>query len=343
MATIDKTYQDLLVKIFADGYKYDDPNRDGVQRIEIMDYTIEHDFNTGGFPAITLKKLAWKSVVGELIWFLRGQTTTHELQKYGVNIWNSDGYKFYRRQMAEKFGIPPLDEETWLSRVKTGEVKGSLGPIYGAQWRDFNGVDQLYNLITELRENPMSTQLIVSSWNASDLPKMALPPCHYEFQIVTRPLKYVERLANYTGPNSTVDLMVTEDQMDEFDTPTHGIKLIWSQRSVDTFLGLPFNIASYAALCYLIARLTNTVPLGIKGNLKNVHLYQNSFKEAHDLTKISAHKYEASQLYVDVPTLHQSTDLDKMLHDLLKPHSFRLEGYESYPAVSVEMLPRDSD
>lgn len=343
MATIDKTYQDLLVKILADGYKYEDPNREGVHRLEITDYTLEHDFQEGGFPALTLKKLAWKSVVGELLWFLRGQTTVHELMKYGVNIWNSDGYKFYRRQMSKKFGIEPYDEQQWLGQVKEGKIKGELGPIYGAQWRDYEGTDQLYDLIDELRHNPMSTQLIVSAWNVSDLTKMALPPCHYEFQVVARPLKYIERLKVFSGPIDPLNSKITEDQMDEEGVPTHGIKLIWSQRSVDTFLGLPFNIASYSALCYLIGKLTNTVPLGVKGNLKNVHLYQNSIKEAHDMTKISAHKYAECELYIDAPKLNQSRDLDEVLFDLLKPESFVLEGYESYPPVSVEMLPRDED
>jgi len=253
MAVIDKTYHQLLEKIITDGYTYEDPNRKGINRIEIPSYTFRYEFKDG-FPAITTKKLHYKNVVTELIWFLRGDTNIKYLVDNGCNIWNKDAYNYFLKNnptltkshsMTDHEVIPfekdnELHFKLWLGNVVKGNKNfGDLGPVYGKQWRDFDGVDQIKDLIRGLKDKPLGTEHIVNSWNASDLPDMTLPPCHYGFQIVVEPL-----FCNISSKNLLINKGL----------PIYGFELHWTQRSVDTFLGLPFHIASYATLALTLEK-----------------------------------------------------------------------------------------
>lgn len=248
MAEIDKNYHNLLNKILQEGYTYEDPNRKGINRLEIPSYTFRHEFKDG-FPAITTKKLNYNAIVTELIWFLRGDTNIKYLVNNGCNIWNKDAYNYYLKNLTEYEKVKGYcSYKEFIQIIKENSLNelnynfstlkyifGDLGSIYGHQWRNFNGEDQIERLIKNLKEKPLATDHIVNAWNTSDLNDMALPPCHYGFQIVVRPLNLEERL-DISGSIDYED----EEEFDEIlnsKSSKYGFELHWQQRSVDTFLG----------------------------------------------------------------------------------------------------------
>jgi thymidylate synthase len=233
--------------------------------------------------------MAIKTMMTELKWFLKGDTNIKYLVDNGCNIWNGDAYKAYQNAIAE-VGLfdTMMDQEEFIQRIKTDDEFaqrwGELGPIYGKQWRDwdYTDIDQIANLIHDLKTNPDSRRLMVSAWNVGSIPEMTLPPCHYGFQVYTRVLRQNERWTWYqkkTGNTMHHDHI--EQEMDQEGVPTRAISLAWNQRSVDTFLGLPFNIASYATLLELLAHATNMVADELVGNLGDTHLYLNHIDAVH--------------------------------------------------------------
>ena len=300
MNNIDIQYQTLLKTILE--YGEDKKDRTGTGTKSIFGYTIRHNMQDG-FPLLTTKKMAVKSMMTELKWFLKGDTNIKYLVENGCNIWNGDAYKNYLSKVdvesiAESFGTEVRHHtmEEFIERIKTDDKFakewGELGPIYGAQWRAFDeeewgGIDQIQNLINDLKANPDSRRLMVTAWNPSYQHQMVLPPCHYGFQVYTRELSFDERYNLYMGKESIYDgnaygKINTLDIMDDADIPTRAISLMWNQRSVDTFLGLPFNIASYGLLLTMIAKEVNMVPDELIGNLGDVHLYSNHVKQARE-------------------------------------------------------------
>ena len=180
-----------------------------------------------------------------------------------------------------------LSKEQFINKIKTDDEFaknwGNLGPIYGKQWRHWNGYDQITNLINELKTNPDSRRLMVSAWNVGELSQMTLPPCHYGFQVYTRELSLSERFTwfgNNGGSYMHHDFI--EQEMGEYNVPTRSLSLMWNQRSVDTFLGLPFNIASYGLLLELLAKEVNMIAGGLIGNLGDTHLYLNHIEQAEE-------------------------------------------------------------
>jgi len=182
----------------------------------------------------------------------------------------------------------PYTKEEFVEKIKTdkdfAKRFGNLGKIYGFQWRNWNGnIDQISELIRLLKENPDSRRLLVSAWNPSDLPHQVLPPCHHGFQVYTRELSWEERselLDTTNGPWNSIAAIGSE--MDRQNLPKRAISLMWNQRSVDTFLGLPFNIASYGLLLEIIANEVNMVPDELIGNLGDTHLYLNHIEQAKE-------------------------------------------------------------
>ena len=345
MSKIDESYHKLLQHILDNGFKYEDPNRKGIYRYQVPSYTIKHDF-TDGFPAITTKKLYWKGVVGELLWFLRGDTSIKYLLDNDINIWNKDAYNWYCKRYntapktAEQDGFFTLDEfiKTIKSRDKGHPVLGDLGRVYGAQWRYFAGyrpkeyvdvpVDQISNLIKGLKESPMGTRHIVTAWNPAELGDMALPPCHWSFEILVEP--------NYKHKR------VNEASNKKLHLPEYNFTLKWHQRSVDSFLGAPFNIASYALLAQIIGKMTNMVPKGIIGDLSNVHIYEPHLDAVKEQLSRNVNKYDKCKLEIwkrDKSFILKSNNLslDQKL-GALSIHNFKLQEYKSYPAIKAEML-----
>jgi thymidylate synthase len=291
MNNLDARYQALLEDILQWGIEKKD--RTGTGTISVFGRQIRHKMSEG-FPLLTTKKMHWNSVVTELLWFLRGDTNIKFLLDYDCHIWDGDAYKnYYYKEVPHDH---MLDKEDFIKKIKTDETFakqwGELGPIYGKQWRDWNGdnfihgnfrngVDQIQNLINDLKTNPDSRRLMVNAWNVGELNQMVLPPCHYGFQVYTR-----------------------ENNGQRY------ISLMWNQRSVDTFLGLPFNIASYGLLLEIIAKEVNMVPDELIGNLGDVHLYSNHIDQAKE--QIGRTPYE-------LPTV-KITERNWYIHEKVKEH-----------------------
>jgi len=346
MNTIDKKYQQLLSDIIEFGVEKND--RTGTGTISEFGHQIRHKMSEG-FPLLTTKKMAWNSIVTELLWFLRGDTNIKFLLDYDCHIWDGDAYKNYQTEWLKE--NPPfsgpydnvcLTKEQFTNKIKTDETFaekwGELGPIYGKQWRSWKTedeyldgvsyfkypeIDQIQNLISELKTNPDSRRLMVSAWNVGELDKMVLPPCHYGFQLYTR--------------------KTTRDEKIVHPGKYRAISLMWNQRSVDTFLGLPFNIASYGLLLEIIAKEVNMIPDELIGNLGDVHLYKNHIEQA---------KEQISRTSFDLPTI-QITERNWYQHELVKeklgektldeklksyrPDCFELIGYESHPKIKAPL------
>jgi thymidylate synthase len=329
MNKLDKTYTDLLQDILDNGIEKKD--RTGTGTISVFGRQIRHKMSEG-FPLLTTKKMPWKSIVTELLWFLRGDTNIKYLVDNNCHIWNGDAYKNYLFNsdwfpissvnggfIGTKTGSDEIMTQTiFINKIKTDDEFankwGELGPIYGKQWRNWggkdilvphtienfissytvneifrlkNGIDQIQNLINDLKTNPDSRRLMVNAWNVGELDQMVLPPCHYGFQVYTRELSYDQRFEIFILKNErkfdwTPDKRITSDVLDELNIPTRAISLMWNQRSVDTFLGLPFNIASYGLLLVIIAKEVNMVPDQLIGNLGDVHLYSNHIDAAKE-------------------------------------------------------------
>ena len=307
---IDKQYQALLQDILDNGVEKKD--RTGTGTISVFGRQIRHKMSEG-FPLLTTKKMPWKSIVTELLWFLQGNTNIKWLVDNGCNIWNGDAYKKYsdsQPAFADGFSyrIPIVhSKESFIEAIKTDDEFakkwGELGPIYGAQWRNWkgfrhgwhdvakvidgsiephidwlNGIDQITSLIYDLKTNPDSRRLMVNAWNVGELDLMVLPPCHYGFQVYTRELSLEERATIWNNTHNPVGNIYTHNQYDENDIPARAISLMWNQRSCDFPLGIPFNIASYGLLLEIIAKEVNMVPDELIGNLGDCHIYLNQIE-----------------------------------------------------------------
>ena len=281
MNKLDLDYQNLLNDVLVNGIEKE--TRNG-KVLSVFGRTIRHKMSDG-FPLITTKKMYFKGIVTELLWFLKGDTNIRYLIDNNCHIWDGDAYKRYYYD-KETFG--PLTQEQFIEAIKTdvefAKKWGNLGPIYGKQWRSwddyYNGtaerIDQIANLINDLKTNPDSRRLMVNAWNVAELPHMTLPPCHYGFQCYTRELTWAEQV-EWVFKNTDVEMenLYIVEEIAKPTTPKRAISLIWNQRSVDTPLGLPFNIASYGLLLEILAKIVNMVPDELIGNLGDTHIYLN--------------------------------------------------------------------
>lgn len=344
MAIIDKLYKNLILEIEENGNIYEDPNRKAVLRKQIPFHNFIFKNNTTSFPALTIKKLYFDIVVGELLWFLRGSNDIRELWKDNIRIWDPDWHRqstwYYNTESTKH-----LYKE--LMSGNAPDYMYDLGRIYGRQWRKWSGehkaialpsnikynhekvfhgyeykyIDQITNLIDNLIKSPFRTDHIVTAWNPAEIEEVVLPPCHFEFQIMC-----------YRSKKSSPIL---------FD-------LIWSQRSVDVFLGLPFNIASYAVLGHIIAALTGYTFNNLYGSLRNIHTYDNAVNGTkqlleRDTDKIGECKLVFSERFHELVEMFktQKINVDTFISGL-KISDFMLENYESYDSIKVKMLSRDN-
>jgi len=352
MNSLDKQYQDLLHDILDNGVIKKD--RTGTGTVSIFGRHIKHNMSEG-FPLLTTKKLPLKTIVTELIWFLKGDTNIKYLVDNGCNIWNGDAYKVYERTYAHDLD-EPLPLKDFVQKIKTDKnfanVWGSLGPIYGKQWRDWTvesgyrnqWFDQIKVLINNLKENPDSRRLMVSAWNVGELSEMTLPPCHYGFQVYTKELSYEERLGLWNDKfrleneeqnnQFTSNNKIWDTGLDTYGIPTRSISLMWNQRSVDTFLGLPFNIASYGLLLEIIAKEVNMVPDELIGNLGDVHLYSNHIEQAKK--QIGRDSFKLPKLKMNPIFLanleHRS--FDEAINGQI---DFHLVNYQSHPNIKAPL------
>ena len=301
--------------------------------------------------------MSWIST--ELIWFLRGDNNIEYLNSKGVDIWNKDAYNWYVKhhqnngKIVEDTDHGYVKNEDGSFRMMTlkefSDVgTGSVGQNYSVQWRNFNGnADQIQELVDGMKKDIMSSRLRVAAWNPSELDQTALPPCHSEFQVIGIPLTFEERvliahkkgnLIGFEGVEASPKY--TEEMsklLDSYGVPKFGFELSWTQRSVDTFLGLPFNIASYALLAKILEKMTGHVALSVEGSLKCVHFYDNQYVAAESLITRDVFEKGNCQLEISPEIDFSKKNVDEVF-SVLEPHHFRLKDYTSFSNIKVEML-----
>jgi thymidylate synthase len=358
MNSLDKQYQDLLFQVLEKGVKKQD--RTGTGTRSVFGRQIRHKMSEG-FPLLTTKKMAWKTMVTELLWFLRGDTNIKYLVDNNCHIWDGDAYKNYIFN-SEWFPISSVSggfigtkansdeimtQELFINKIKTDDEFakkwGELGPVYGKQWRSWDAhnkydidptpVDQIQNLINDLKTNPDSRRLMVNAWNVGELDQMVLPPCHYGFQVYTRELSLEERYVMYfekldhTMVPLDIKIPNIHQYFTELNIPTRAISLMWNQRSVDLFLGLPFNIASYGLLLLIISNQVGMIPDEIIGNLGDVHLYENHLTQTREQLK-----RESFQLPQVAMVTNPDLKFDGLVYD-----NFKLLNYQSHPTIKAPL------
>lgn len=287
-----------------------------------------------GFPALTTKKLFFKGAKVELLWFLSGDTNIKYLIDNGVHIWDDDAYRGYLELYngCPLHNADPLSKEEYLKKVESlgydetmDYLYGDLGPVYGAQWRGFGYIsvrinkyiDQIKGLIDKLKNSPDDRRMLVDSWNVEALPYMALPPCHYSFQV-------------YTYEASMEEIEEYKELHPEYKDKDikRKISLLWNQRSCDLFLGLPFNIASYALLTFMLAKECDMIPDMLIGNFGDCHIYQNHEEAVKEQLSRNPNKYNLPQIWLnpDVKSIFE-----------YKPEDIKLIDYESYSTIKAPL------
>jgi thymidylate synthase len=298
-----RQYLDLLRHIIDHGTRKSD--RTGTGTLSVFGYQMRMDL-AEGFPLLTTKKVHYKAIIHELLWFLRGDTNIRYLVQNGVNIWNEWPYQHWLQANGLEAQYPKYSEawkeklRAFVEQLKTDEAFarqwGELGPVYGRQWRDFEGVDQIAQVVADIKAKPDSRRLLVSAWNPKDLPvmvKSGLPPCHVLFQFY-----------------------VAEGRL--------SCQLY--QRSADVFLGVPFNIASYALLTLMVAQACHLQPGEFIHTFGDVHLYLNHLEQAE--LQLSRPPLPLPQMQLN-PAV---TDLFSFQYE-----DFELSGYEPHPAIRAQV------
>jgi thymidylate synthase len=358
MNKIDKQYQDLLQDILDNGTKKETRNGG---TISVFGRQIRHKMSEG-FPLITTKKMAWKTMVTELLWFLRGDTSIKYLVDNNCHIWDGDAYRAYCDNYPDvektfqyegsNIEVRKMTQEEFINQIKTDDefakTWGSLGNIYGFQWRNWGewatidvpkkvlkpGIDQIQNLINDIKTNPNSRRLLVSAWNPADLNSCVLPPCHYGFQVYTRELSNEEiafeankRGFNLKGMTFSGKLIIDSKEVKEKNIPTRAISLMYNCRSQDVPLGTPFNISSYALLLEIIAKQVNMVPDELISNMGDCHIYLN---------QIDGVKEQLTREPFELPTLRiASGPLDDIAHHEIM--DFDILNYQSHPSIKMPL------
>ena len=294
-----KQYLDLMKHIRDEGVKKED--RTGTGTVSVFGYQMRFDLEDS-FPLLTTKKVNLDSIIHELLWFISGDTNISYLVKNGVNIWNDWPYQSYLKQTRQEKDYPMHSKE-WKDKMKEfieqiksdddfAKVYGDLGPVYGRQWRDFEGVDQLNQVVEDIKSSPDSRRLIVSAWNPKDIPimvKSGLPPCHTLFQFY-----------------------VSEGRL--------SCQLY--QRSADVFLGVPYNIASYAILTLMIAQATGLKPGEFIHTLGDAHLYSNHLEQVEE---------QLARVPFPCPKLSINKDKDTIFSFSIS--DFELIDYQAHPHI----------
>jgi thymidylate synthase len=272
MKNIETQYRSLVKELLDAPFK---PDRTGTGTYSLFGKTLEHDMSAG-FPLLLSKKVSFKAAKFELLWILQGRTDMEYLRDNGINYWDDD----YKR---------------------SGRTDGTLGPVYGKQWRNFNGVDQLQRIIMGIMTRPESRRLILSAWNPSELHQMALPPCHYGFQVY-----------------------INDNKLD----------LMWQQRSADVFLGLPYDIAMYGLLLELLAKGAGYKPGRLIAQLGDCHLYSNHREQSKEL--LSRQLNGKILPVLDLAGSGLTIGYDK---DVVVPNEWEIElkHYDPLPAIKAPL------
>ncbi|MCD4826198.1 MAG: thymidylate synthase [Acholeplasmataceae bacterium] len=281
-----KAYLDLCKHVMDNGTFKMDRTQTGTK--SVFGYQMRFDLSEG-FPLLTTKKVHLKSIIHELLWFISGDTNIRYLVENSVKIWNAWPYETFK--ISADYAGETMDE--YVDKIKNDDdfsaKYGDLGPVYGAQWRNFNGVDQLQYILDLIKDNPNSRRMILSAWNPSEIKDMALPPCH-----------------------TLIQFYVADGKL----------SLQLYQRSADIFLGVPFNIASYALLLMMMAQVTNLEVGEFVHTLGDAHIYQNHFEQINLQLSRDTKKLPVMEINKDVKSLFD-----------FKYEDFKLKGYDPHPRI----------
>lgn len=353
-----KQYLDLLQNILDNGVEKESGRANMPNTIEISKGDISMDLSDG-FPLVTTKKMFWKGIVHELLWFLRGETNIRYLVDNNVNIWNGDAYRWYLKwydESGKNFDVKKYETiEDFVEGVKNDGVEypypwkghddymiGDLGKVYGYQWRNQNGVDQIADIIKDLKENPYGRYKILDAWNKADFRDMALPPCHLLYHFIVRPLTYEERVKWMFDddknlrrtPEFELELFTKKEKyIEHFDIikiPKFYLDLNMYQRSCDTLLGVPFNIASMSLLLMIIAKAVNMLPGVANWTGGHTHLYMDHLDVVKE--QLSREPLELPKLKIN-KELNSLKDIEK-----LSVEDFELIGYQSHEKIKAELF-----
>jgi thymidylate synthase len=381
MNQLDIDYQNLLKDILENGVKKE--TRNG-KVLSVFGRQIRHSFKDGKFPILTSKRIHFHSIIVELRWFLQGRVDLRYLLENNCHIWNGDAYQNYLKKY-EKDKSPgivhytdplqyrPYTQEEFIDHIKSDDefanTFGNFGPIYGKQWRSWenqdgcieNGdlvpntsIDQITNLINDLKTNPDSRRMMVNAYNPGELDQMVLPPCHYGFQVWTRELSLDERydlMPSITGHSkgnieqrkkinnfegNVEGVSYHEEWLNSFNIPKRAISLMYNARSQDVPLGTPFNISSYGLLLEIIAREVNMIPDELIANLGDCHIYENQIEYIKD---------QLERTPFELPELKISKSLEEKLGKIpfdeslsqMSPEDFTLENYVYHPSIKIPL------
>lgn len=298
----DIPYINLVQDVLKSGVRKTD--RTGVGTIAVFGRMMRFNLSDGTIPLLTTKKMHLPSIIHELLWYLQGTGNIKYLQENGVRIWNE-----------------------WA------DENGELGPVYGVQWRNWNGdgVDQIANLIHDLKTNPDSRRLMVSAWNPGKLKEMALPPCHFEFQVITHELTMKERVYAASDTFFVDDILESspdeiESVLDANNIPKRRLSLLLNMRSNDVGLGNPFNIAQYSILMRMLCHVVNMVPGDFIYSGGDVHIYTNH---------LDALREQIKRVPYPSPKLEFTRKVTNI--DDFKFEDFRIVGYESHPGIKMQV------
>lgn len=294
-------YLNLLQDILDNGVT-ERNERTGTGTKKVFGRMLRFDLSKG-YPLLTTKKMFTKGIIHELLWFIKGDSNIRYLNKNGVHIWDDWPFQQYLTKNKLDKKIPTYSEKWYVEKNKFTEkiIKdkkfalkyGDCGPFYGVQWRNFSGVDQLTWVINEIKKNPGSRRLIVNAWNAPLIDKMALPPCHVMYQ---------------------------------FQLSRGKLNCMMYQRSVDTFLGLPFNISSYGLLTMMVAQVTGYIPGELVLTLADTHLYLNHIDQA---------KVQLKRKPFKLPKMNINSKVNSIFK--FKYENFELLGYKSHPPIKAQI------
>jgi thymidylate synthase len=326
-----------------------------------------------GFPLLTTKKMPFRLIATELLWFLRGDTNIKYLVDNDCHIWDGDAYENYKKDQngiigsdwTYRLSTPSghdlfrlYTKEEFINKIKTDDKFakkwGELGPVYGKQWRswdywpglklgdrvlnDKKSIDQIQNLINDLKTNPDSRRLMVNAYNVGELDSMVLPPCHYGFQVYTRELSEKERyrIFDERGYEFMMNNWSKEEQYNKAGIPNRTISLMYNCRSQDLPLGTPFNISSYALLLEIIGKMVNMVPDELIANMGDCHIYLNQIDGVKE--QLTREPYPLPTLkHMKTDEFYKSLSEDLTLLTHLDNTDFVIENYQSHPTIKMPL------
>lgn len=356
-----KQYLDLTREVISKG-TYKKSAREGMPgTISLFGYQFRHDLSEG-FPLLTTKKLSFKNIVVELLWFLRGDTNIKYLIDNGCNIWNEDAYNYYIKLCESELIESRYSYEEFINMIKGNAgivrklprnyIPGDCGIQYGKLWRNLEYgivggaseyypiyIDQFKDLIQGLKDNPYGRRHIISAWNPSTLDQMALNACHALVQFNCRALSYNERFRLYSSKKNghVTREIVSDDRFEDAGIPKYKLDCQMYQRSADLFLGVPYNIASYALLTHIIAKICNMVPGDFIHSFGDVHIYENHVEQIRE--QIGREPKDLPKLLLKDEfhyMVDQDFDLDEMINSF-EIDFFKIEGYDPHPAIKGKL------